>query len=195
MWRLQWSRLSPCSPGRTPCWSRFILKDCSPWEGPMLEQGKSVRRIEWQRLSPHSHVPLGGGEVVKESEMKEWSRTCKKKREGVCFNFILHFSPFKSTLTGKNKIKSFFPKSGLFCLWWWVMSLSLSRTMRFFNSIFPPCPTEDQEWGSTWVIVWPSTTVNPPPTGFCSSYLSLYHSGGGHTILGRWESVLAVAQL
>ena len=23
----------------SPTWSRFILKDCSPWEGPTLEQG------------------------------------------------------------------------------------------------------------------------------------------------------------
>lgn len=26
-------------PKKSPHWSRFILKDCRPWEGPMLEQG------------------------------------------------------------------------------------------------------------------------------------------------------------
>ena len=31
------------------CRSRFILKDCSLWEGRTLEQGKSVRRKEQQR--------------------------------------------------------------------------------------------------------------------------------------------------
>jgi len=32
----------------SPCCSRFVLKDCSPWMGPMLEQKKGKRRKEQQ---------------------------------------------------------------------------------------------------------------------------------------------------
>jgi len=51
----------------SPSWSRFMLKDSSLWRGPMLEQGKSVRRREWQAsagaqlLTPHPPVLLSGG--------------------------------------------------------------------------------------------------------------------------------------
>ena len=27
-----------CDPMRDPCWSSLFLKDCTLWEGPMLEQ-------------------------------------------------------------------------------------------------------------------------------------------------------------
>lgn len=27
-----------CDPMRDPCWSSWILKDCTPWKGPTLEQ-------------------------------------------------------------------------------------------------------------------------------------------------------------
>jgi len=40
-----WSRFAGrvCDPVRDPRWSSLFLKDCSPWEGPILGQGKSVR--------------------------------------------------------------------------------------------------------------------------------------------------------
>lgn len=38
-----WPRF-PCHPWRSPQRSRFVLRDCSPQEGCMLEQGKRVRR-------------------------------------------------------------------------------------------------------------------------------------------------------
>ena len=35
-----WSRFSgrTCDPVGDPCWSSVLLKDCTPWKGPMLEQ-------------------------------------------------------------------------------------------------------------------------------------------------------------
>lgn len=33
--------LNELQPMESPTWSRFILKDCSPWEGPTLDQGKA----------------------------------------------------------------------------------------------------------------------------------------------------------
>ena len=39
----------PCSLWERPHRSRFILKDCSLWEGSMLKQEKSVRRKGEQR--------------------------------------------------------------------------------------------------------------------------------------------------
>jgi len=40
--------------------SRLILKDCSSWEGPTLEQGESVRRKEQQNRNmdcPQPSIP------------------------------------------------------------------------------------------------------------------------------------------
>lgn len=75
----RWSRYLHCNHGRSyseaggyamrelwpmerPCWGRFILKDWSPWEGPKLEQGKSVRRHEWRIGAvlhwPQPHFPI-----------------------------------------------------------------------------------------------------------------------------------------
>jgi len=36
----RWSRLAgrACDPMGDPCWSSLLLKDCTPWEGPTLEQ-------------------------------------------------------------------------------------------------------------------------------------------------------------
>lgn len=59
----------PCGklqPMGTPQRGRFILKDCSYWECPRLEQGNSVRKKEWQRgavmtAAPHSIAQLRGG--------------------------------------------------------------------------------------------------------------------------------------
>lgn len=34
---------------KTPCWRKFILKDCSPWGGHLLKPGENVRRKEQQR--------------------------------------------------------------------------------------------------------------------------------------------------
>lgn len=56
----------PLQPVEDPGWSRFIprdgspregptveqvMKECSPWGPPTLDQGKAVRRKEWQRRS------------------------------------------------------------------------------------------------------------------------------------------------
>lgn len=35
-------------PMQRPRWNQLMLKDCSPMEGPLLEQGKSAR-TEWRR--------------------------------------------------------------------------------------------------------------------------------------------------
>jgi len=46
---LQWSSsfFKNCSPWEGPMLEKFV-KDCILWEEPTLEQGKSVRRNEWQ---------------------------------------------------------------------------------------------------------------------------------------------------
>jgi len=46
-----WSRFAEraCDLVGDPCWSSLCLKDCTSWKGPMLGQGKSVRRKEQQR--------------------------------------------------------------------------------------------------------------------------------------------------
>jgi len=44
-------QISMLQPVESPCWSRFILKDCSLWEGPALEQGKGARRNEQRRTA------------------------------------------------------------------------------------------------------------------------------------------------
>jgi len=55
------------------------MKDCYPWEGPTLEQVKSMRRKEQQRgavrvtaaIIPHPSTPLGGGKVEESGTKKQ----------------------------------------------------------------------------------------------------------------------------
>ena len=72
--------LKELQPMESPHCSRFVLKNCSPWEGLTLEQRRSMQRNKHQRgvvmdnmqlpiLS--SPVPFGVGDEVEESEMKE----------------------------------------------------------------------------------------------------------------------------
>lgn len=41
--------LKELQPMESPHRSRFILKDCSPWEGAAMEKGKRARRQERKR--------------------------------------------------------------------------------------------------------------------------------------------------
>lgn len=51
-------------------WSRFILKDCSPWEGSMLEQGigdvkrKSRKELLWIDHNPPTSYNARKGEEI-----------------------------------------------------------------------------------------------------------------------------------
>lgn len=52
-------QIFPCSPYRSPHWSRITLKDCSLWRGAMLEQGESLRmRCYGLIIIPYSSPPL-----------------------------------------------------------------------------------------------------------------------------------------
>lgn len=84
-------------PMQRPCWSRFFLKDCSPWWEPMPEQGKSVRGKEQKRevtmtiplTNTTSSVLLRGG--CKGPRMKKWSCAWEKGEERCFFKVCLYF--------------------------------------------------------------------------------------------------------
>ena len=67
--RPRWSRQSPCSPWRSLHWSRFILKDHSPWRTHAggrencEEEGAEERSCYEQTATfiPHPPVPRGVG--------------------------------------------------------------------------------------------------------------------------------------
>lgn len=67
-------QIFPCSslPRETLAWQAFPCntleqapeRNCSPWERPMLDEGKSLRSKEWQEGAvPHPLVKLLGKEV------------------------------------------------------------------------------------------------------------------------------------
>lgn len=102
-----------------PCWSRFILKDCSPRRRPTLEQG-SVRRMQQQQRTvlncPWAPRPIPSttlGENGEESGMKKWIWTWEKQGVGRrYFSFFLCFSPSNLMLLGKTVN---FPNSSWVC--------------------------------------------------------------------------------
>ena len=88
-----WQNLWPL---RGPCWSSLFQKDCSPCEGPMLEQGKSMRNGRQQLLCTDRSPPfpillvLLWGVISIRNEGMKLSLGRRGVREGV-LSFV--FSP------------------------------------------------------------------------------------------------------
>jgi len=71
-----WSRFAgrSCGPAGDMCWSSLFLKDCTPWEGPMLKQFmKSCSPWEGPRLEQGQSVrsPPPGEEGAAETTRDE----------------------------------------------------------------------------------------------------------------------------
>ena len=103
----QWSRSPPAAWGGLHAGAGgCALKDCSPWERPTLEQGKSTRRKEWKgqcitnRLQPLFPIPLhhlgaGGRGDGNEGVKLGLGRRRGGRGEVSCFSFV--FVPHPST--------------------------------------------------------------------------------------------------
>ena len=126
-------------PVQSPRGSRFIPRDCGPWEGPhagageKCEEGGAAER-SWYGLStapiPHAPAPLGGvgrgignrrGAVKLSVGKKGWGGG------GVfSFVFVAHFPKF---LIG-NKVNRFSPSQVWFGSWQMISRTEQNRTER-----------------------------------------------------------------
>lgn len=99
--RSQWSRHPHCSPWEgphfgkyislkepwsleSPCWSRFILKCCSPWEGATPQKRTRMQRGDVKDL-PQPPFPALLGSQEGESEVEH----VKRRDFKFCFFFLL----------------------------------------------------------------------------------------------------------
>lgn len=126
------------------CWCRFILKDCSAWRGPVLEQGKVQRgqssreELPWSDCKPHAPSSSDAwGEEGEELETKKqiWAWNIHKVG-GRWFIFSLCFSLSNSMLLSNKPVCS---KPSLICLWWQLVTdvLAFISTMSFLIMFSP----------------------------------------------------------
>lgn len=120
--RSHWSRHPHCRKGsqlagghalkelwsmENPCWSRLILKCCSPWERATLQKRKRMRgrrgreELLWTYHSPHSLHCLEGGSRGVRNEQVKLSRSKRGTLGKVLF--CLSFSVWYSILM-ENKL-------------------------------------------------------------------------------------------
>lgn len=163
------NKYAHCSPG-TMCSTQFLLKDCCLWKGPMLEQGKMVRRRELQRgtITERSKLPFPiPFHWLRRTDVAEWkTKVSLGKRErwqedGVLI--CLCFSLSKPILIGNT----LFPTS-----WdcfahdnYWSSCYYCKPSGFAFNLLPMWC------WGGSCVGVWVLAKVNPPQLFFILLYL------------------------
>lgn len=152
-------------PLQRPCWSRFILKDCSLSNSPHWSRGTmwGGGKVLWtdHNLSfciPLCHSGCVWGKKVEELWVKELS--LGKEADGWCSSF-LGFLLFKSVSIANN-LSSFSPSwicfpmtiigKGSSCLY-----LGPQAFKSYFLLLF--C---QGEWENGWVGIWHLAKVNSP---------------------------------
>lgn len=97
-----WVYLEELQSEEFPNWRHLILKDCSPWMGSTLEQGRKWggrsgrENLLWTDCNPHSLSPHATvAEEVEKPGLKEWLLICENEEEkakGSSFVFVPHYA-------------------------------------------------------------------------------------------------------